>query len=331
MLKKLPFIFLMLSSDLIAQVQPQPNQFDQFVTQSKIKWAAYASDSFYFDKALNDYLVCRLQNNEIKASLPVAIRSADANTINYLLKDSIDKLVLSEGNKLNPVYDSNGNVIRYSYFQKKPVSDNPSIHNITEVNQVLFIENGELKSYVPWVTPTLPLFMSSGKYLGETYYFNTAYNFKYNYKPKKRNHLIFLSQTNKSINLNDRDNELKSLYGRNLIETFWPYILQNKFEVRSANDNKIIDPASLTNNSLVTPTLVPLYDTNSPGKVYDYKIVPAAFNLKVVSELVVVQDWYYDETKNIVFNRVKELIIYMDKADKNDNKTRSPFIKILLK
>lgn len=324
------FIFAFLNQVAFAQIQNHPTQFDKFINQSKIEWAAYVNDSFYFNKAgLNDLLINRLEKKEIKASLPVSPRSKEADNINYLAKDSIDKIILTPGHKVTPIYDSNGNVIKLGWFQK---NDNASIYNITEVTQILYIEKGQLKSYVPWVTPTLPLFMSSGKYLGESYYFNTAYNFKYNYRHRKRNNIVFLEQTNKKLKLKPADaaNALKELYGKNLIETLWPYVLENKIDLFSVRDNKLINPADLVNNSGFTDNiLVPLYDTAST--IYKYEIEAKSITPKDFSDVVLIQDWYYNESKNIVFNKIKEMYLYISRPEKEEGKVPVPVLKLIFK
>lgn len=326
MKKMLTVILLLIGQIVTAQIIHQPSQFDKFINDKKIEWAAYNSDSFYFNKAgLNDLLVKRLANKEIKASLPIAARSAEINNIQNLLKDSIDKLILTDGHKVIPLYDSNGNVIKANIFQKE---SNASIYNITEVTQILFIEKGVLKSYVPFVTPTLPLFLSSGKYLGESYYFNTAYNFKHNYKLRKRHKVIFLEQTNKPLQLkpSDEENGLKELYGKNLIETLWPYIMENKIDVISKDGKKLMAAADLNNTSGISGiALIPLYD--SVNAVYTYKSEYSKLTPAVFTHAVLVQDWYYNQTKNIVFNKIKEMYLYTD----DDSKTASPVLRLVFK
>lgn len=326
MKKKLTFIFLLIGQIVTAQIIHQPSQFDKFINDKKIEWAAYSSDSFYFNKSrLNDLLVKRFAVNKIKASLPIIARSAEINSFQYLLKDSIDKLILTEGHKVIPLYDSNGNVVKANIFQK---NNNASVYNITEVTQILFVEKGILKSYIPFVTPTLPLFLSSGKYLGESYYFNTAYNFKHNYKQRKRHKVIFLEQISKPVKLKPADGEsnLKELYGKNLIETLWPYIMQNKIDLFSKDGKKLMATADLNNTSGISDIIiVPLYD--SVNAVYTYKSEYSKLTPTAFTHAVLVQDWYYNQTKNIVFNKIKEMYLYVD----DDSKTALPVLKLVFK
>ncbi len=206
MTKQLTVLILLLSQFSFAQVKPIPTQFDKFVNKPGIQWAAYASDTFNFDRTdLNNILLKRLIKKEIKASLPVESRTAAINHIKYLPIDSINSAYFGEANGL-------GNRIDTARFV------------ITEITQVVYVEKGILKSYIPFVTPALPVYLSSGKYLGESFYFNTAYNYKYNRKFPKKTKLIFLGQTKsklKNDQLQNKD-QLKTMYGKNLLEHSGP-------------------------------------------------------------------------------------------------------------
>jgi len=330
MKKKLVVIFLLINQVSFAQTRNYPTRFDEFIVRPKIEWAAYASDSFNFSKAgLNNLLTERLVKKEIKASLPVESRTVESNQIKYVSYDSILENHFRDIYPPVPVLDSLGNVIEYK--RQIPEID-ISTFIITEVTQILYIENGTLKSYIPWVTPTLPVHLSTGVYLGESFYYNTAYNFKYNYKSHKRNKIILLKQTNKKIKLAvaDTHNQLKVLYGRNFIETLWPYILQNKIEVFSVDSNKIADPAELDSRfSFTQQVFVPFFD--SVNSVTAYKVENNDLELQKFTDASLVQDWYYDATKNIVFNKITALYLYINSYTKEDEKKPEPVLKLVFK
>lgn len=330
MKKKLVVIFLLINQVSFAQTRNYPTQFDEFIIRPKIEWAAYASDTFNFSKTgLNNLLTQRLVNKEIKASLPFESRTVAANQINYVSYDTIHENHFRDIYPPVPVLDSLGNIVEYK--MQIPEID-ISTFIITEVTQILYIENGSIKSYIPWVTPALPVHLSTGVYLGESFYYNTAYNFNYNYKSRKRNKVIFLKQTNKKIKLvaADTHNQLKLMYGKNLIETLWPYILQNKIEVFSVDSNKIADPAELDNRfSFTQPVFVPFFD--SVNRVTAYKVENNALELQKFSDASLVQDWYYDATKNIVFNKITALYLYINSYIKEDEKKPEPVLKLVFK
>jgi hypothetical protein len=330
MKKKLAVISLLISQVSFAQIRNYPTQFDEFIIHSKIEWAAYASDTFNFSKAgLNNLLTERLVKKEIRASLPVESRTVDANQINYVSYDTVLENHFRDIYPPVPVLDSLGNVIEYK--RQIPEIDT-STFMITEVTQILYIENGTLKSYIPWVTPTLPVHLSTGVYLGESFYYNTAYNFNYKYKSRKRNKIIFLKQTNKKLKLSpaDTDNQLKGLYGRNLIETLWPYVLQNKIELFSVDNNNIVNPAELDNRfSFTQPIVIPLFD--SVNRISAFKMENNALEPQKFTDAALVQDWYYDATKNIVFNKITAMYLYVNSSNKEDEKKPEPVFKLVFK
>lgn len=312
MTRNLIVILLLIGHESFAQIDLQPTQFDKFVKKTNIEWAAYANDSFYFtNPALNSLLIQRFADKEIKASLPVYSRSNDANQVQYLSKDAIDKLVITPAHNREPLYDSNGDVQFAAYI---PNNSKASIYNITEVTQILYVKKGKLKSYIPWVTPTLPQFLSSGKYIGESFYFNTAYNFKYNKKFRKKNKLIFLSQTKKMIPLKPETtgNHLKEMFGRNLLETLWPYVLEGKIDVFSPGKNVKLNSTELKTALLKNDNyyIIPLYDT--VNRIYRFDVTGSQTKF-ALTDIQLIQDWYYDAKKNKVTNTVTEAYLFARK------------------
>ena len=326
MIKSLIVLLLLLSNISFAQNKPAPTQFDKFVNKPNIEWAAYASDTFNFTKAdLNNLLLTRLGKNEIKASLPVESRTVGADQIKYTIKDSIHNAFY--GDNTDFVMDSLGNIVS----QKKPIPKrDTSNFKVTEVTQILYIENGTLKSYIPFVTPMLPVFMSSGNYIGEQFYFTTVFNYKYNNISRKKNKLIFLSQTKKMIKLNpvQPTDKLKEMYGQNLIETLWPYVLNNEIEAFSPDNNRKLRPeelnASLSYNQQMQ---VPIWDSTSAIPVFKYIIAGEPINTKRFTDVQLIQDWYYHRKKNMVFSSIRELFVYTKEGDKE----LVPVLKLVFK
>ncbi len=317
---KLIVIFLFIGNSSFAQFKPLPTQFDKFVNKPKIEWAAYASDTFNF-AGFNNLLLNRLHKKQIKASLPVDSRTPLANKIEYALIDSIDKVFFYEEDDY--AMDSLGNVIRVTKPRKKIDS---AEFKITEVMQILYIEDGKLKSYVPWVTPTVPTYISTGTYVGERFYFNTAYNYKYDYKPRKRHTPDFLGQTKKMLKFDAPADKLKEMYGRNLLETLWPQLLQNGTEFYAVDSNKKINPQEIDiTTGYKQPLLVPHYD--SAGTIYKYSVIYQTITPAQFTAVQLVQDWYYDHKKNIVFSYIRDMYVYL----KEDDKNASPVFKLVFK
>jgi hypothetical protein len=293
-----------------------------------IEWAAYANDTIRFEKSnLNKILANRLAKKEIKVSLPIYSGIPEANHINFSSKSLIDERSTYRTIATASAQDTMN--IRYSIIKTEIDFDSPTI---TDLTQIIYIENKTLKSYIPWVSPrVIPITTSAGISLGMNDYFSSCFNFKYNYQPGQQNKISFLSQTKKIIRLDtiEIENKLKELYGRNLVETLWPYILQGNIKAYSFEKNKELNPKETRDTLVNTARLpVPLYD--SIGNISSYIIPSENLSSKVFTAIELVQGWYYDHTKNIVFNKIKEARLYAKKwvGDVQD-KEASPILKIV--
>ena len=313
MTKKLTLILLLSSQISFAQNKSQPTQFDKFVNKPGIEWAAYASDTINFTSTdLNNLLLKRISNNEIKASKPVESRTAEANKITYSSLDSIDQAFY--GDRIDILMDSTGT----QYFLKRAIPEKDSSNfKRTEVTQILYIEKGKLKSCIPFITPTLPVYMSTGGYIGERFYFTSCFNYAYNSNPGKKSKLIFLTQTKKMIKLDAAEptDRLKEMYGTNLLETLWPYVLEDKIDAFYPDSSRKLKTEEL-NVSLAynEPLLMPIYDDT--GNIVGYTAIADPIDTKKFTDVQLVQDWYYDHKKNKVYSNIKEIILYLKKDDK---------------
>lgn len=322
-MKKILIVTFLATTSFCHAQDKQPTRFDKFINQPSIQWAAYASDTFNFDQAnLNNILLSRLKNKKIKATLPVISQTIEANTVNYVSYDSIFRNYFRDKNPIIPVMNEQGDVIEY--VQEVPAVDTAAFR-LTEVTQILYVENGTLKSYVPWVTPTLPVFMSSGKYIGESFFFNTAYSFKHKYKTKKRHSIVFLGQTSRRIKTNSGDHLLKQIYGKGMVEVLWPSFVAGRADLYSPAENRKLDADEL-NIVLGThdPVLSPLY---SPENAI-FKFEPVTRKLKPgdINEVLLVQDWYYNSTKNTAYNIIKEMVMFVEKQDAHNHIVQVPVL-----
>jgi hypothetical protein len=326
MINKLIAFLLLTGNISFGQYRPQPTQFDKFVNSRKIDWAAYASDTIHFTQAdLNNMLLNRLNKKEIKASLPVESRTNGANQISYTTTNSIDNAFY--GDNTDFVMDSLGIVVKQKRAIPKKDSSN---FRITEVTQILYIENGKLKTYIPFVTPSLPVFMSTGNYIGERFYFTSCFNYIYNSKPGEISKLIFLTQTKKMMNLStpSRVDQLKEVYGKNLLETLWPQVLKNEIKAFSVDGNRKLKPEDLTMNlTYEEPKIAPIYNSN--GAVVKYSVNEDPIDPKRFTDVQLVQDWYYDYKNNKIYSYIKEMVLYLIKFNKIKEKDAAPVLKIV--
>ncbi len=270
----------------------------------------YNMDSIHFQPTnLSELLRTRFEKGEIKASLPITIASDLQNKPLFYSKDELD------GRMFNPhpmLFDSVGNSMP-APKNIVPVNLFDSFsYNAVDIFQLFYIEKGVLKSYVPFVSPKMSVTTSSGIFLGCSNYFSTGFNYSAHYKPRQSSKVIFISQTKKMI-LQDSmywSGKLKELYGRNLIRTLWPYIMNKKLDIISPGSNsKLAIEDIIKDIALNDPARNPSYDEMLLMNIinpYTEKLTQS-----YITSLEVVQDWYYDQTKNIVFNKVRELHVIM--------------------
>ncbi len=327
-MKNFALLICIFSNQFFTQAQQVSTQFDTFINKPSIEWAVYANDTISFEKSeLNKILAARYAKNEIKASLAVASGTARANSIIYLHKDKLDRNIQGAGTMI-PVYDSTGNLIRtdISYY-----TINADSFKTTGITQILYIENGALKSYIPWVAPKMPVTTSSGIFLGYRDYFCTAFNFKYQNLQGPNNKILFLSETKKTVKTDsvNPENKLKELYGKNLVQTLWPYILYNKFKIYDIANNKQIKATDISTDLTNSEKLsIPVYDSmgNYIKDVF-YK-EPLKPNIFTLAELT--QKWYYNYSQNLVFNRITAISLYTKKWTAiGEDKEASPVLKIV--
>lgn len=328
-MKKIIPLLLLLSNNLFAQSPTQQKEtgFDKFINKPEIEWAAYINDTTRFEKVnLNKILFTRLIKNEIKASLPVGSGTPEADQVKYLKKRDIDRVRFSS-NEI-PVFDSAGNMIG---VRTQTQDIDTASFTLTDVTQILFIEKGQLKTFVPWVATMLPVVTSQGINLGDGDYFSTCFNYKYNYQPPKQNKVTWLANTKRKIIFESFDarNKLKELYGRNPVQTLWPYILKNKIAVFDYEKNTRIKVTEFTTDLInEAKTMIPVYDSlgNQIGQRANY----SELDPNVFTAIELIQEWNYDHTGNIVFIKIKEAYLYARKWKANgDAGNQAPILKLV--
>lgn len=267
-----------------------PLPFDNFVEKPSVQWAMYAIDTIRFEKInLNALLRKRYRNNEIKGTS--GLQRFAGLMGSYLSNDKLDTMTFSPG---GPNYQ----------FDKYA-------DNLLEIAEIFYVKKeGSINSYIPWVSPKMSVITPAGTYLGTTLYFSTAYNFKYEYRGKKNDKHIGLGSTSKTIRLDSsyKYDMLKQLYGNNMLEAIWKDLLTNH-KVYYAVNNKELKPDELTltleDNVKIS---VPVYD--SVGNITGSATQPSRpLNPSDFSAMEIMQDWQYNETRNIVTSEIKEIIL----------------------
>lgn len=327
-MKWFTLLLVCISKQLSAQYLPVPTPFDAFINKPSVEWAARANDTFRFEKSgLNQVLCSRYAKNEIKAALAVSNNITEAGSIQYLPKDKLDKKVSGPGLVL-PVFDSLGNIIRTDTKFRTIEGDSLKI---TGVNQILYIENGVLKSYIPWVAPKMPVATSTGIFLGYGDYFCSAFQFNYLTKQDPKNKILFLSETKRLLRIDSvfAENKLKELYGRNLVQTIWPYVLKNNFKLFDVEHDRQIKPADISTDLTNTEKIIlPVYD--SLGNVVKDIIYKEPLDPAIFSHVELSQKWYYNYTQNMVFNKIISMVLFAKKWPPNGGAAETtPILKIV--
>ena len=318
--KLILFILLVTAKCSFAQLPvlaKEPTQFDKFIAKPGIEWAAYISDTVrFFKNNLSEILRNRFDKNEIKASVPVTARTIESNKIIYSKKDEIISHYPSmQGQEPGEYLDS-------------------TVSDLVYAAEILYIEKGILKTYIPWISPKFSVITASGLRLGYADYFSSAFNFKYNFSPASHDKIILLEQTKRKLKIDSLSsaNMLKELYGKNVAEVLWPYILNDKVDVFSIEGNKKLLANDLHTGIIMEQVPVPVYDSTGilmgNKKVFSEPVLP-----ENIAEVELTQNWLYDETKNIVYSIIPGMILYATPSKGNDDihMENLPVVKIVFK
>jgi len=306
-----------------------PTSFDRFVLKPGIEWASYINDTIRFENpSLNRLLLDRLGRNQIKASMPVGYGTGETTRIKFKTLKEINQVKIGEN--LIPEYDSTGNLVR----TRKVINniDTASL-TLTQLVQVLYLENGRLFTYVPFVSAMMPVHTSTGLFIGYGNYFSSCFNYNDHYQPPPGNKNILLKKTARMLKADSADsrNKLKELYGRNLVMSLWPHLLSGKIGITDYATGKRLSPKDI-NSDLVNleKMVVPVYDLNGnvTGEQYVIsQLYPSDFN-----SVELVQEWFYDQGRNVVYSTLKEVILYARKRGPGGEELlNSPILKLVFK
>ncbi|MES2849272.1 MAG: hypothetical protein V4685_09455 [Bacteroidota bacterium] len=325
-MKKPLTILLIFWNINIGNAQVIPTQFDTFINKASIEWAAYFLDTVRFTEPnLSDILIERMEKQEIKTSRPIIGGTKWANKIIYTDR----KQNKERGASLwQPLYDSM-EVASVTEYNDSITVDSHSF-NLLYITQILFVEKGKLKCYIPWVTPAYSMFSSNRIFFATGEYFSTCFNFKYNFTPNIINDLLYLGQIKRKAIIDSipKNERLKELYGKNLLESLWPYVLDSTFSIYDVDTGKKINIKKI-DDFIMDTTTRNIYDSvgNEIGVRY-FNENPIPFYIKQVE---IVQDWYYDYKSNLVFCKIPYILLDA-KRRKNGivEKEFSPALKIVL-
>ena len=280
-----------------------PTPFDKFVTDDDIEWAAYISDTVRFSAVnFNEYLRKRFEKDEIKSTPAVEPRSAGAQNVQFKSRAEVLAALPPD--------------VHFDSLAK----------DLVDVVQILYVDEGRLKTHNAWVSPKYSVITPEGTRLGFANYFSTAFA-KQLYKPRKLAKLIFLGSSTVRISLDSmpRDRMLKETFGRNLLETIWPTVFSGVAKLTFSQSTVPINATSLSAGIFEKPNF-PVYD--SSGNEIGTKAVENTLPLSSFDKLILTQDWYYDRKRNLLHSFVKSAELVNSKAEVSAG-ISSPTYKII--
>ena len=298
--------------------------FNKFIKQPSVVWAVYANDTLLTTLPdLRALLIKKMRSDKIKTATAVRAGSSDETGIKYLKYQfsSYDGIIDEI-----PVFDSAGNLVKTIWHP--PVYETPE--GLLNIAQIMYVKNGRLLSTVNHVSPVIDIVNSTGLILGRSEYFATAFNSNPAFVSSPKDKIIFLTQTRKLIDVDSikQEDKLKETFGRNLIQCLWPSIISNKGRMYLSGSGKKITgkeiPAGEWTGDAVS---VPVYD--SIGNISESKTFYSEVSARSFKKIEITQTWFYNTTKNIVFNKIPEIILFANIKDSSGKTELKPAIKIV--
>jgi hypothetical protein len=310
------------------------NIYNSFVEKSTVIWAAYANDTFRFTELnLNLFLRDQLVKNKIEARL----EHYENNSFQKVTIDSVKERI--RATQIMSVIDSNGNEIDQVIAASNQLYDDTYFNEFTKdllnVQQVIYLEDGELKSHVSWVSPMYFIVTSYGTKLGMSDAFFTAFNEQPVIKNRWKRNAIYLGKIKKKYLLNPLTSGiplLKPMYGKNMLEAFWPSIDQKNIQFQQPLTGATLTKQELSMFLLDSSIIeVPIYDEFGEfisTKKMDLKEVP--LSLGNIPFVMLEQEWFYLPAQNKLYSNILSIECWANKTQqgKIDEKP-SPFLKII--
>jgi hypothetical protein len=330
------FVAIILSSSVHAQVANPcalnndydvfPNSYNSFINSPAISWAGQAEGNadvafgdHQFNKYTNiyDYIIAAQKSGKIKSYItrvwdPGAF--ADNNPIKQKAKNKNEFYL--EVNK--------------HYGRKGPSYLIDSLKNI-HFDQVYFIQNHKLRSYIIAAAPEYQVFTSAGFYVGNTISSFTALNKNMAPSANKKDHIVLLKTTAQVLRFDSIQNiiPIKETYGMNLVSTLWYDLSKGYNKAIDLKTSKAIPAKNIMDYSGTDSAQAVMQGEDSTNIYYKVAGTPIRHNL---SEISVSQNWYYDVTKNIFYTATTDATLYAKEYDDQGVCTGdNPRIKIIFK
>ena len=323
-------LLLFISTNIFAQYEPRfdtriETPFNSFTKLPSVEWAVRANDTLVCLKPdISKILVDKIMKSKILTSYFFDFDSKEELKIKFTTKNQNMQILLDDA-LIEPLFDSDGNLVENS-IKKRVDNKRDIIKGSIRFYEKLYISEGNLSSYISHVAILANAMTPGGTYLGEADLINTAFNKKYNYSPSQKDKTFYLTKTQREFFVDSikKGNKYKETFGRNMVETLWPYVLANKLKVYSVVTGKLLNPKDINSELIGNPTLIiPTYDSEGNAttkKLEKYQLYPQIF-----PKVIIKQTWYYNDTRNIFFNKIPEIILYSKLSGEEELK---PVLKI---
>ena len=331
-MKKWGIIFLFLYSHSVMS----QDKYTKFVEKTSVLWAADISDTFHFSKPnLSLLLRERLNKGEIKTSI-IENELAVTDQKEPTLQDIINRIAPG---RLKQMTDKNGIISSIVKEVENPLQSpiyfDYQTNDLLEVRQVLYIQSGKLRSYIPWLSPKYSVYTSWGEKLGIANAFSTGFKICRHSKKSTRKKSIFFGNTTTKISLDTsaKIKMIKQLYGYNLLEALWPNLDKNYYKIYQANSSFSISFSKLTESLLNAAVMtVPVFKAEANANTQQTKLPDQLFTAASFTSIELVQDWFYNQKLNSVHTTITHIILNALQWNNGIRKTKeSPVLKIMLK
>ena len=331
-MKKTGFILL----SLFAQTAFCQNSYTKFIEKSSVKWAASLSDTCHFTNPnLSLLLREKFNNGSIKAGLfeggfneKLKKKLAKETIINRIAPNRVTQIADDAGNITGTTIEAENPLLSSKYFDSET-------NDLVEVQQILYIQSGKLKSHTPWVSPKYAVFTSWGQKLGIANAFSTGFNTSRCMAVSTKKKAVLLGNRFTMIPLDSAQHPgiIKQLYGYNLLQALWPYLHKKNYKIYRIDSSRLIPFSMITRSLIDNQQLnIPLYDAE--GNLSNKTVVQEDFPLNPsdFSAMELVQEWHYHSKKNRIFNNISHIILYARKwRNGQQEAVASPILKIMLK
>lgn len=320
-------IYLFTCNQIKAQNAFVKNRYNAFTEKQTIQWAAYGTTSITTPTPLFSKLIIqKIKAHKTKVYQVVDDGSVEENELIPFSKNGVDSFFM---NNEDIRIDSNG--IEEKIFTLNTLTDD-ILRNELKVHQILYVENGILKSHITRVSPLIEVKLKSGLRLGKAEFFSTALSNITNNIDLKTESNTNLGTTKTLFTADSLPitQTLKTTFNNNLIETLWSKIESGVVKIYLNNNKKSTTLQQINEGNLMDLPIINIPIFNEVGTLSKTKKLFIPLKPSLFKKVMIIQQWYYNEQKNILTNKIVELTIYLSEKMLQEAELKNEnFLRIL--